>query len=189
MSPYSPLSPAPRPSRGFTLQETLIALCIGGSLTTGGVAIWTVVHDSAMTAAANDIAAHLALARSEAIKRHVPVKLCPSRDQTQCSGSDGAYTLWHHGWLVYADENGNGRPEADEILRTHAGAPGNIVIRTSRTRSTVIYQPIGTSGGSTLTFAVCDSRDAVQPRYVTVSNAGRARVSRTTTSAVQCARA
>lgn len=187
MPPYSRLPPSR--SRGFTLQEMLVALGISGSLTAGGVAMWSVVRDGAMTAAANDIAAHLALARSEAIKRHVPVKLCPSRDQTQCSGSDGAYTFWQYGWLVYADENRNGRPEAGEILRVHAGASGNIVIRTSRARSTATYQPFGTSGGSTITFAVCDSRDAVPPRYVIVSNGGRARVSRATTSAVQCARA
>lgn len=179
------LLPSPR-SRGYTLHEMLISLAIGGSLTTGGVTLWSVIQDNAMTAAANEIVTHLALARSEAIKRHTPVKLCPSRDHASCSNADGDYTFWQHGWLVYADENRNGRPEPAEIVHASAGPARDIVIRTSGARSAVTYQPIGMSGGSTITFALCDARGPKHARYVTVSNGGRARASRTTDSRVKC---
>ncbi len=178
--------PAARP-RGFTLQEMLVTLSISGSLATGGVAMWSTIQKNAVTAAANEIVAHLALARSEAIKRHTEVKLCPSRDHKTCLGPEGKHTPWQYGWLVYADENGNGEPEAGEIVRIHPGAPRDIVIRTSRARQAVTYQPIGTAGGSTITFAVCEARAATTPRYVIVSNSGRARVSAATNSAVKCA--
>lgn len=181
-------SPLPPPSRGFTLQEMLVSLCISGSLATGSVTVMrSVIQENAMTTAANEIVAHLALARSEAIHRGIPVKLCPSRDQRSCSEQDGPYALWQHGWLVYADENHNGKPEAEEIVRRHTGLPRDMVIRTSRTRRAVTYQPIGTSGGSTVTFALCDARARAHARYITVSNGGRARVSRTTNSGIKCA--
>lgn len=184
MRRFSCLSPR---ARGYTLQEMLVSLCISGSLATGGVSLWTVIQDNAMTAAANDVVTHLALARSEAIKRRALVKLCPSRDLNNCSEGEGDYTFWQYGWLVYADENHNGRPEAGEIVRAHTGTSRDFVIRTLRTRQVVTYQPIGTSGGSTTTFALCDARGPKYARYVTVSNGGRARVSRTTNSKVRCA--
>lgn len=164
----------------------LVSLLISSSLALGGVSMWTVLQENALTVATNDLVTHLALARSEAVTRRGRVRVCPSADQSNCSKPDADYTFWQHGWLVYADENGDGKPQAAEIVRVHPGMSNHLVIRSSRARRSVTYQPIGTSGGSTLTFAVCSSRDPARARYVTVSNSGRARVSRTTTSAVKC---
>lgn len=172
-----------RLSRGFTLQEMLVSLAIGGTLATGGIGTWTLVQENALTAAANDIVMHLALARSEAIKRHTPVKVCPSEDQRNCTGAANDYTYWQAGWLVYADGNKNGKPEPGEIIRVQSHVSGNFAIRTSKARRTITYQPLGMSGGSTITFALCGAESA---RYVTVSNTGRARVSRNSTSSVRC---
>lgn len=170
-------------SRGFTLQELLVSLAISGSLATGGVGMWNLVQENSLTAAANDIVTHLALARSEAIKRGAPVKVCPSADQRACASAADGYTFWQSGWLVYADENKNGTPEPAEIIRVQSSVSGNIAIRTSRARRAITYQPLGTSGGSTITFAVCGAKSA---RYVTISNTGRARVSRDSKSSVRC---
>jgi type IV fimbrial biogenesis protein FimT len=183
----SPLTRAPRLARGFTIQETLISLCISGFLTVGGASTWDILQESTKTAAANDLVAHLALARSEAVKRHTRVKVCPSADQRNCADAGTDYTHWQNGWLVYADENHNGKPEADEILRVYAGTSRNLAIRTSRGREQVTYQPTGTSGGSNMTFAFCDSRGPKFARYVTINNGGRARVSRVSDSEVRCA--
>ena len=183
----SPLTRAPRGARGFTIQETLISLCISGSLTVGGAGAWDLLQENTKTAAANDLVAHLALARSEAVKRHARVKLCPSVDQRSCADAGADYTHWQNGWLVYVDENRNGKPEAGEILRVYAGTSKNLAIRTSRGREQVTYQPTGTSGGSNLTFAFCDSRGPKFARYVTINNSGRARVSRASDSDVRCA--
>jgi type IV fimbrial biogenesis protein FimT len=177
----------PAKSRGFTLQEIMVSLVVSGSLTGGGAGMWVMVQESAMTAAANELLGHLALARSEAIKRQVRVTVCPSKDGMTCSSPSAGYTSWQDGWLAYADSNGNGKPEPAEIVRVQSGVAGGLVIRTSSARNDLTYQPIGTSGGSNITFAICGSRDSASGRYVTVSNTGRARVARTTTSTMKCA--
>jgi type IV fimbrial biogenesis protein FimT len=174
-------------SRGFSLQELLVALAIGGTVTSGAVTLTDTVRNNAIVAAANTLVSHLNLARGIALARHANVVLCPSADRMQCAEPGNDYTWWQNGWLVYVDENDNGRPDNGEIVRTdgHDGS-GNITIRSSRHRREVVYRPSGTSGGSTLTLAICGAHGASAARYVTVSNAGRPRISRTTTSEVRC---
>lgn len=174
------------PARGFTLQETLVSLLIGGTLVSGGAGLHTVVRESAKTAAANELMAHLALARSEAITRRTSVSMCPSRDRLTCLKPESGHTVWQHGWLLYADSNDNGKPEPAEILSVGQPLSGDLVVRTSRARRDVTYQPSGMAGGSTITFALCDARGAKFARYVTVNNTGRPRASRTTESNMRC---
>jgi len=175
-----------RRDAGVTVHELLIAMSIAGAVALTGAGLSRIGQETAITTAANELVAHLALARSEAIKRRVAVRMCPTTDGAECLADGGDYTLWQHGWLVYADADANGRPDPAEILRLHAGTGDRVLIRTSRSRPAVSYQPTGTAGGSTITFAVCDARDPERARYVTISNTGRARVSRTTTSNVRC---
>ena len=172
--------------RGFTLHEMLVCLLVSGSLATGGVAMWSIVQENALTVAANELMTHLALARSEAITQRYRVTLCPTTDGMNCAKAGADYTFWQHGWLVYRDKNVDRKPQAAEIVRVHPGAASRLVIRSSRARSSITYHPIGNAGGATITFAVCSPRDPVRARYVTVSNSGRARVSHTTTSNVTC---
>lgn len=172
--------------RGFTLQEMLITLCIGGLLAGAGIGMWNAIQRSTIVAAANELASNLALARTQAIERQARVVMCPTTDGKTCSGAGSDYTFWQEGWMVYVDQNGNAMPDGDEIVRIRKGDIHGVHIRTSRTRSRVTYRPLGTSGGSTITFAVCGERDPTLARYVIVSNVGRARVSQTTTSAVRC---
>lgn len=173
-------------NRGFTLQESLVSLFIGGTLITGGTSLYATLQESSKTAAANDLVSHLNLARSEAIKRHSRATVCPSQDQLTCLEPSAEHAFWQSGWLVYADENSNGKPEAAEIIRVHQPLSRTTVIRTSRERDQVTYQPTGTAGGSTITFAVCDTRGSQSARYVILSNSGRARVSKASTSEIHC---
>jgi type IV fimbrial biogenesis protein FimT len=171
--------------RGFTLYELFTTLAIGGVLMVGGTSLATALQSAAMTSSANDLITHLQYARSEAIKRHVKVSLCPSTDLATCTSPTGAHTLWQVGWIVYADSNNNGRPDVGEVLRTSAASP-RLVIRSSRARSRVTYHPSGTAGGSTITFAVCNAANADLARYVVVSNTGRPRIANTTASDLRC---
>jgi type IV fimbrial biogenesis protein FimT len=164
----------------------LVSLCISGSLGVGGVGVWDVVQESTKTAAANELVAHLAFARSEALKRHTRVKICPTADQRTCLNADARYTNWQSGWLVYCDDDKSGKPEVGEIIRRHSGTSNRLAIRTARARDQVTYQPSGAAGGSNLTFAFCDARGPKYARYVTINNTGRARVSRTTDSDMRC---
>ena len=174
--------------RGFTLQEMLVTLCISGTLAGGSVGMWKVVQQNAITAAANDLLTHLALARSEAITKNKRITICPTGDQQSCLSPGNAYTDWQSGWLVYADDNDNGSPDDREIVRVQSGPAQGIAIRSSRARSHITYQPSGMSGGSTITIAICSERDPSLARYVIVSNTGRPRVAQTTTSNVKCSK-
>lgn len=182
----SRFSSSRRQARGFTLQESLISLLIGGSLVGGGVTLHTFVRENTQISAANKLVAHLNFARSEAIKRHTSVTMCPSVSRATCLGARGGTTSWHHGWLIFVDTNRNGAPDSEEILRQYHDEDRGLTIKTSTGRDEIIYHPTGTTGGSNLTFALCDPRGTVKARYVTVSNSGRARVSRTTTSTLRC---
>lgn len=172
--------------RGFTLQETLVCLLIGGTVIAAGASVWGLLEDSAKTAAANDLVAHLSLARSEALKRQTRVNICASKDLSSCADPSADLASWHDGWVVYVDRNRNGRIDADEILSVHSAVRRGLVIHTSAARHQIGYQPTGVSSGSTVTFALCDARGKKFARYVIVSNSGRARVARTSDSTVQC---
>lgn len=174
------------PLRGFTLQEMVVSLVISGILASGSFGIWRVAQDSKITVAANDLVSHLALARSEAIRHRTRAMMCPTNDNKSCAKAGNDYTSWHKGWLIYTDNNGNTQPDGGEIVRLHAGTSRGVVIRTSRYRNRVTYQPTGMAGGSTITFAVCDARDSALARYVIISIVGRARVARTTASNMKC---
>lgn len=176
----------PSSSLGFTLQEMLITLCISGILAGGGMGMWRVVRQDTIIATANNLVSHLALARSEAIGRNARVVMCPTNDNEKCLKPGSDYTFWQAGWLIYTDGNHNGKPDSSEIIRVHDGASSGIVIRSSRYRKRVTYQPLGTAGGSTITFAVCAAHDATVARYVIISIMGRARVAQKTKSNVKC---
>jgi len=176
---------AGRGAHGFTLVELCLCLVVVALLAGLAGGAWNLGRRTAMAATANELAAHLALARSESITRRTRVVLCASRDRRSCLRPDGDHPPWQHGWLVYADIDGDGEPGANEILRGHPGTRG-FTIRSSRYRRQVAYQPLGTAGGSTITFAVCAEERPEWARYVTVSNTGRARVSRTTRSTMRC---
>lgn len=189
MSPIA-LSSSPRHQQpfagGFTLQEMLVTLAISSTLVTGGASFHATLNESRKTAAVNELMAHLSLARSEAITRRIRVSVCPSKDQLTCLAPEAKHAFWQHGWLLYTDTNANRRPEPAEIVAARQGFARDLVIRTARARDDVTYQPTGTTGGATITFALCDARGPKFARYVTVNNTGRARVSRTTDSAVRC---
>ncbi|MFL6622685.1 MAG: GspH/FimT family pseudopilin [Sulfurifustaceae bacterium] len=187
-----PVSPShrslksPRSARGFTLHEMLITLLVAGVLSSASAGVYAMLQENHKTVAANELVAHLNLARSEAIKRRAHVRICASKDQSTCVEPDADFAHWQYGWLIYADANDNGEPEPAEIIRVQPSLGSGFVIRTARSRNEITYQPMGTSAGSPATFAVCDARGPKYARYVTISNTGRARISRTTTSNVRC---
>ena len=79
----------------------------------------TVSNNRAFTAH-SELVASLALARSEAMRRGLPVGLSATAPAT---GNE-----FGGGWTVWLDQNGNGTFDAGElILRTHESVPVNAV--------------------------------------------------------------
>ena len=122
---------------GFTLWELMMALVVAGIVLSLGVpSFMEFQRNGAMTAAANDLLGAVLLARTEAVKRQVPVTLCVTPDSSadppacEVAGSDGAF-------VVFVDENGNGDPtdatdgnaevDADEPVLLRREPPGGAI--------------------------------------------------------------
>ena len=169
--------------RGFTLQELVVSLAIGGGVTAGATGLYTVVQEAKLSAATNEIVAHMNLARSEAITRGYEVAMC-ANDNAECKTRNGE-TSWQDGYRIYANTDGDNVLDDDEpILRVHDGHGADITVRSNR-GGKLTFKPEGVSPGSTITVAVCGARKE-QARYVIVQNGGRARVARQSNSNVRC---
>ncbi len=100
-------------SRGFTLLELMFAVIIAGIiLGIGAPAMGDFIRSGRITRAANDVLVAMHYARSEAIKRRIPVVICTSDDALDttptCADTDSLT-----GWIVFVDSNGNGERDTD----------------------------------------------------------------------------
>lgn len=176
-----------RAAHGVTLIE--LVTTVGVMLVVLGVAVpglYGLIEGNRVTSAVNRIVTHLHTARSEAVTRGRRAALCPSRDNTTCSGGFD----WSDGAILFVDDNGDGTRQPGEArLRSLPGSPAGIEILTSSGRRRIVYEPDGSVlGGSNATFRVCSRRDARRNRAVMVSLPGRPRVSHRTAggSAIRC---
>jgi len=180
-------------SAGFTLMELMITLALAAVILSIGAPSFTEFRrNNRLTSVGNEFLGAVQTARSEAIKRQVPVAVCPSANPgdpaATCSG--GAFT----GWIVFADPDNNcvrdaGNPAIEPVLRV-----GDTIDPTLSTRSTGICASFGGNGfrqnipgvataGHTL---FCDDRGkALQAgtnlsaaRGIEVGLTGRSRVTR-----------
>jgi type IV fimbrial biogenesis protein FimT len=88
--------------RGFTLVELLVTVAIVAILASlGGPSFIKFLDKQATTSQANEFADAVRMARSEALKRGLAVKLCrvdsPTASPLVCATSTGD---WRNGWLV-----------------------------------------------------------------------------------------
>lgn len=87
-------------AKGFTLTELIITILVLAVFTTLAVpSMRSFIQNNRASTQANELVTALQLARSEALKRGMPVSVCASTDGLVCGGS------WSEGWLVREDEN------------------------------------------------------------------------------------
>src|SRR5918995_6003078 len=156
-------------SGGFTLIEMMIAITLMAILMAIAVPSFKDASlGSEVRSIANDLVAHAALARSEAIKRNAIVTLCVSADGLTC-GAGG----WEQGWIVKPAIAG-----APPILVEPAAAAG---FRITGSTDTINFRSIG-AGTTAATLKVCRATPTVghQERLVTIDAVGRAWVKATT---------
>ncbi len=166
------LTPPPNAKRGFSLIELMAVLVVVGMLLGVGVPAYnSLVEDNRLVTNINELSAAITYARSEAMKRGVPVRICIAKnadiDAAGCSnGSD-----WTGGWNVAV--------VGGAVLRRHApivggetldelGSPANDGI--------ITFDRLGFTGDSR-TIASCNADDvAARARGLIVNVVGQVRM-------------
>jgi type IV fimbrial biogenesis protein FimT len=169
-------------SRGFTMVELMVTISISAILVTFGVPMMSnLVEGNTISGHVNNFVGTVNLARSEAIKRGIPIVICrsdnPDVDAPTCAASG---TGWESGWIAFADRNANGQLDAattgDVLLRVQ-GAMTDTSGITQTTFSKLIFRPTGlmSAGASTFTFN-SRSQNSARVRRVCTTLSGRTRI-------------
>ena len=169
-------------TRGFTLIEALIALAVTGFLLAVAVPAWSGALEAAHATSARAVLldsltrsiSHAALTGSEVV-------LCPG-DAGGCRTSID----WSHGWIAYADIDGDRRRDANEtLLYRQPALTGRVHLRSTVGRIRLVFQPNGGNAGSNATFTLCDGRGAARAATLVLANDGRLRGGTPTALAAQ----
>lgn len=171
-------------SGGFTLLETMFVVAVAIILVgLGAPSFANVLKQNRITTSVNDVISGFQQARSEAAKRGIPVRLCPSSGgplADDCSGTD-----WAAGTVAFVDENGDGARSGDEevLLFVRSTLPGEVFINVSAAISGGVTFgpdgfPVNLVSASQLVF--CDEAgDQSRRRVVSLSSTGRPATGRT----------
>lgn len=156
-------------SAGFTLLEVMVAITVLAILVGVGVPNFRdFVRNSRMTAATNDIVTDFSIARSEAVKRRVPVTLCKSQNLTAC---DANATAAFRSWIMFVDDadpavaagtDGNGVVDVGEVILRQRSIADTITVYTNADARRATFLPSGfpdaTAAGNVTDFRLCDDR-------------------------------
>jgi type IV fimbrial biogenesis protein FimT len=166
--------------RGFTLVELVFTLLIAALLLSIGVpSFQSQIRNNRLSAAANDLVAAFAFAKSETIGRSDFVSLCQFDTSTQnCATSGG----WEQGWMVFVDSDANGAIDDPNdptgLLYVHQPLANGITARGTAGASGpfITFRPNGlTSMTTTQTIMLCDERGySSEARGVVISILGKA---------------
>lgn len=166
--------------RGLSLYDLLTSIGVVGALGVGAVGgLHPMLERQRLSTDVNLLVTHLALARSEAIRRATPVTVCKSATGAGCTPD----SRWEDGWIVFVDANSDEELDAGEvIIRVQEGlsAGHTLEFRAALARNDAIsFQPSGRSARNG-TFTMCDRRRTA--KTVIVNFIGRARVGDRTAS-------
>ena len=171
--------------QGASLIEVVVTLAIvAGALQVGLPAFDEWLHNASLSAASQDLLMDLHVARVEALKRNRRVALCKSADGQRCEDTGG----WEQGWIVFHDENNNGRIDAGEelISRREPLSPALRLRGNQNVASYVSYTALGATrlkggGFQAGTLTLCRvSGVPTAARQVILNAVGRPRVQRAT---------
>ena len=159
-----------RASAGFTLIELIVTVSMALIVMTIAIpSFLDMVRNNRMSAYVNEMVSDYNFARSEAMKRSLPVTLC-KRNGTSTACDDSA--AWVSGWIVFADTDGDGSMETGEsILLVHPALNGLSSIHYSNNRITIDNGGYATGYAGVITF--CDSRGVGKAKGRVLFNTGR----------------
>jgi type IV fimbrial biogenesis protein FimT len=184
---------------GFNLLELLVTMLVVGIVLGFGVpSFMQFQRNNAMTSMANDLVSSVYLARTEAVKRQVPVTMCASANATDPAPTCGVGP--NTGFIVFVDDanpaviaatDGNAVVDAGElVLLQHAPPTGTITIASDSPylaygpNGFVVPTAPGQAQPSLTSLLVCDDRGNVDvggtsaARAINVAPTGRAQIMR-----------
>ncbi len=171
--------------RGFTLMELMVVLAVAAVIMGLAVPNFSLyIRNSRLTGAANDLLTSVTLARSEAIKRQIPVAVCATDDPDAATpacnnGPFGAWVVWvdaDNDWVP--DNNAN-----EPVLERHPALDASLTVRSDNDgRIKYLFTGFASapSGGivPTANVAMCDDRGTA-PTIAGVSAARAIRIAAT----------
>ena len=159
---------------GFTLLELLITVAvIAIAMAIAVPSMREFTQNDRLTTNINTFIGHLALARSEAVKRSQHVAGCVSNDAASCTGGN-----WEDGWIIYIDADAtNSFSAGEEILRAQQALDGGNTLTPAGIGSQIIYDYRGfVDAGSVGSFLLCDIRSGDFGKTVRITTTGRVRL-------------
>lgn len=159
-------------SSGFTLVELVITLALAAIiLSAAAPSFRDLVQNNRITAQVNEFVTALNVARSEAIKRGVTLRV-------SAFPGGGASNEFGLGWRVWSDVDGDGNYDIGEELRESAALNGGATLNSVNDISELQYLPsgflnitAGTNRSFQLRIPECSGNQA---RDITILPTGRA---------------
>ena len=173
---------APNLSRGFTVIELMVTVGVVSILLAIAVpSISSMVKNNRLSTQVNMFMADIHLARSESVKRGIRIIMCRTADPNLSTPACGGSTQdWTTGYLVFTGEDGNNTYQAgtDTLIRRGQPAQNGVEVHTTATwNNNLEINPDGTlNEGGTAIMAICDDRNEVYGKQITIPLSGVARM-------------
>jgi type IV fimbrial biogenesis protein FimT len=156
-----------RSDRGFTLIELLVTIGVASLLlAVAAPSFRDMSIRNRLTSYSNDLIATINVARSEAIRRGVPVVICRSDDQASCGGT------WSDGWIAFVDANNDGiadDPVDEPVLTIYEGLTDRYTLNADAVfADSVTYGADGAADNIGM-FAFCFEDELVGARAVALT--------------------
>ena len=166
----SPFLSCGRTSSGFSLVETLIVLAIIAAVVGFAVpGLQNQIISKEVDAASGRLFRDLQLGRADAIRRGVPVVLCPSPDGASCQFGG----QWRQGCIGFEDRNRNQHRENGEEILLSRPSTTSVSVEW-RSPNWLRFSPDGEAWPNGH-FRIC-SNDLSEARAVIIYRTGRVRV-------------